>query len=294
MCISRFRFLVVTIIAATTVATAAEDDLTIERALLDKARSEVDALVNEMLVVDADLKITLPYAPLIDAIQQLNTLPKAQRRVTLQSFQRNGYLWEDGPTWCNSYAEIQGPNDLTATADLSSFSAKADADGKIMLRARADIAMGAQIHWHFMGRRITAHFMGAPVGGGICPPGGGFGGSIGARGNTGIDMTSAITFAVSPDGKTLTYNVDLISPRRVGTTLSFGFQHIGELGIPMNFSLPVGRVASGEVPLLFGKDGEVILPNRTIKKYRVELKPVSIHADQHGLSAAWTSTIIFQ
>ncbi len=273
---------------ASTIAAATDNDLLAERALLDKARSEVDASVQTMLVKGADVEVTLPYAPLLAAVAQLNMLPQEQRRVTLQSYQRNGHLWEDGPTWCNSYAEIQGPNDLRATADLSAFDGSAATNGMITLNVHVDIVMNAQVHWHFMGRRVTV------FGGGVCPPGGGFGGSIGASGQTGVDLASRISFAMSPDGGALTYGVDLVSPPTASMTLSFGFQNIGNLGIPMSMNLPLGRVASGEVPLLFGQTGEIVLPDKSVKKYQVKLKPVSVHADQSGLAAAWTESVTFQ
>ena len=283
----RSTLLAVATMLASTIAAATDNDLLAERALLDKARSDVNDSVQTMLVKDADVEVTLPYAPLLAAVAQLNTLPQEQRRVTLQSYQRNGYFWEDSPTWCNSYAEIQGPNDLRATADLSAFDGSAATNGMITLSAHVDVAMNAQVHWHFMGRRVTI------FGGGVCPPGG-FGGSIGASGQTSVDLASRISFAMSPDGGALTYAVDLISPPTVSMTLSFGFQDIGNLGIPMSINLPLGRVASGEVPLLFGQTGEIVLPDKSVKKYQVKLKPVSVHADQSGLAAAWTESITFQ
>ena len=84
--------------------------------------------------------------------------------------------------------------------------------------------------------------------------------------------------------------MQLISPDKTSMTLSFGFQGIGNIGVPMDLSLPVGNMATGAVPMLFYKQGQFVLAGAQ-KKYSVTLTPAEFSATQAGLTASWNSKI---
>lgn len=271
-------------------AIANAEDLASQQAKLDALRSEISTQTASMLVRQVDLQIHFPYAPVIAAVSKLNSLPQSDRTIRVQSTSGNGPLWQDSATWCNSFAELRDPGSLSATAVLSGLAAKADAKGAVGLGAHVDVNLQAKLHWQFRGRRVSLSVAGMHVGGGVCPPGGGFGGTIGAAGQKGVDLLTELSFSQVAHSGALGYSLRLVSPDKSSMTLSFQFQHIGNLGVPMNFSLPVGNVASGTLPMLFYKQGEFVLGG-VHKKYSVTLTPASFSANQAGLTASWNSKI---
>ena len=173
---------------------ATADDLASKQAQLEALRSEVSTQTANMLVKQVDLQIVFPYAPLIAAVSKLNQLPQSDRTILIQSTSGNGPLWQNGEAWCNSFAELASPGALSATAVLSALTAKPDANGAIELSAHVDASLKAQIHWQFKGHRVSASIRGWKIGRGICPPGGGFGGSIGAIGQKTVDFLTKLSF----------------------------------------------------------------------------------------------------
>jgi hypothetical protein len=264
---------------------ATADDLASKQAQLDALRSEVSSQTTRMLVKQVDLQIVFPYAPIIAAVSKLNQLPQPARTITLQSTSGNGPLWQDGPTWCNSYVELKDPDSLSATAVLSGLTAKADANGAIELDAHVDASLQqAKLHFQFMGPRVSIGI------GNVCPPGGGVGSVVGATGQKSVDLVTKLSFSQLSDSGTLGYSVQLISPNKTSMTLSVGLQPIGNIGIPMDLPLPVGNLASAAVPMLFSKQGQFLVGG-VKKKYSVTLTPAGFSADQAGLTASWDSKI---
>src|SRR5262249_3822316 len=143
-----------------------------------------------------------------------------------------------------------------------------------------------QAHWHFMGRRYGIYVAGIQVGN-ACPPGGGVGGSIGGHGETAIDFVTNVSLVQSPTSGGIDYVVSLVSPDIARMTISVGFQYIGDLGIPMNFNLPVGKLSSGQFSMLFFQEGSLALPNGDMKKYAASLNPKGIRFDKAGVTATW-------
>lgn len=257
---------------------------------LETLRAEVTKAAAEIHVNDADLQLRFPYAPLVAAVAKLNSRPESERTINIQSTAANGKFWEDGATWCHSYLELQGPSDLRGAVVLSRFVATTQSNGSINLSIHADIGAKVQAHWHFMGRRVSG-----PFGiGNVCPPGGGAGGSIGGHGKTDVDLVMNLNLVQSANGGSLAYILSRVSPDKANMTLSVGFQHIGDLGIPMSFNIPSGQLATGEVAMLFLQRGTFSLPGGEKRSYVASLKPSGFHASQAGVVAGWKSNITFE
>lgn len=88
--------------------------------------------------------------------------------------------------------------------------------------------------------------------------------------------------------------MSLVSPNTANMTISVGFQYIGDLGIPMSFNLPMGKLSSGEFPMLLFQEGSFELPDGSKRSYAVTLKPGGVQADQTGITANWTSAVTFK
>ena len=277
--------------ASASVGIARADDISDAVAKLDARREEVAPAARDLLVSGADIQVAIPYAPLVTAVTGFNRLGQPARTVTVRSVGApKGHLWED-PAWCNSYAEVQGPGALTGEAILSRFAASTRPDGGIALAVHLDVNIEAQLRWNFMGRRMTLPFGG---GSGACPPGGGFGGSIGATGKTASDLAALISLSQDRDTGSLDYVVDLTAPSSSSITLSFGLPGIGKVGIPMSVPLPLGRLTAGKVPLVFNQAGQFDLPGGGVRTYDARLRPSGFTTDGTQAVASWTSQVTFR
>lgn len=255
---------------------------------VETARAEVVKAMEGFGVTDADIEISLPMNPVLQAVAAMNTAPPEQRTIHVRSTAANGKLWEDGPTWCNSYAELRSPDGFKSDAVLSDFKTEFPSTNTLALSANVNVDANVGVHWHFMGRRFDVKVAGVKVGN-ACPPGGGFGGHIGASGKTGFRLTGHVTLI--QDGGDFSYQVALVDPPKVNMTISFGFERIGELGVPQSFDLPLGVVASGHLPLMIGRQGEVTLPGGQKKTYSVSLTPKRLNIDQTAAVGAWTGKV---
>jgi hypothetical protein len=260
---------------------------------LETLRAEVAAASSKMLVTGSDVQIRFPYAPLVAAVGTLNGMPASERTINVHSTAANGKFWEDGETWCHSFLELQGPNDLNGSVLLSNFGASPQANGSINLSVNAHIQARVQAHWHFMGKRFDIFVAGIKVGN-ACPPGGGFGGSIGGHGESGVDLVANLALVQSATSGSLGYALSLVSPNTANMTISVEFEHIGDLGIPMSFNLPMGKLSSGEFPMLLFREGSFELPDGSKRSYAVTLKPGGVQPDQTGITAKWTSAVTFK
>ena len=258
-------------------------------------RAKVDTLTPRLLVNDADVRVFLSLTPLVSAVSGLNALPDAGRTVVVRSTGAHGRFWQDSETFCNSYAELNSANALQATALLSTFGATMRDDGAIDLATRVAVAGRVQVHVHFMGVRVRPRLFGQPIGGGICPPGGGAGTSIGVSFDKTKDMAMRLSFAAGPDGQSLAYTARITAPDKIDVTAQI---HLGgvlpTIGHPLDFPIPSTPLASGSLPLLFGNEGMFKLPGGASRAYSVVLSPKSFVANRTGVTAAWKSTVQFK
>ncbi|MCE2660454.1 MAG: hypothetical protein LW854_19790 [Rubrivivax sp.] len=258
-------------------------------------RAEVDALTPRILVKDADARVFLSLSPLVSAISALNALPDPGRTILVRSVGANGRFWQDSETFCNSYAELNSADGLQAAALLSNFGATMRDDGAIDLATRVTVAGRVQVHVHFMGVRLQPRVLGQPIGGGICPPGGGVGTSIGVSFDKTKEMAMRLSFAPAPDGRSLAYTARITEPDKIDVTAQI---HLGgvlpTIGHPLDFPIPSTPLASGSLPLLLGNEGVFKLPGGGSRVYSVVLTPKSFVANRTGITATWKSTIQFK
>jgi len=245
------------------------------------ARAEVINAMKDTGVTDADIEVSLPVAPVLQAVAAINAAPAGQRTVHVRSTGANGKFWQDGPTWCNSFLELGYPDGFQADAVLGNFAPSFPTSNTMAISADVSVSVNVKAHWHFKGRR-TGFFH-------ACPPGGGFGGIIGANGNTGFKVTGHLDLV--QDAGNFRYQVSVVDPPTVNMTISIGFQGIGTLGIPQSFNLPLGVVASGPLPLMIANKGEVTLPGEQKRTYSILLAPKRVSINQSAAIGAWTGKV---
>lgn len=263
-------------------------DIAAQEARIAALRKEVEPLVAPLQTIKSDVRVFASFGPIVAAVAGLNGLPAAQRRVSLQSTAATGHFYENNDL-CNSYVELQGPGDLHASGELTAFNAATQEDGSLLFTAHAATTGHVQAHWHFYGVRVRTLI------GNACPPGGGFGGSIGADFRKDLDFKIRVGFAMTPDGKTVSYQASVIEPRKVNVTVSLGVQRIGNVGFPTSFDVPGGAIASGQFPLLIANGGKFVVPGeKGPREYALTLKPASFAATKAGVAAEWTSAIDFK
>jgi hypothetical protein len=282
----KIRIAVVLLTISLPVAADTSADIAAEEARISALRKEIEPLVMALQATKADIRVFVSLEPIIGAVAGLNSLPPAQRTVSFQSTGANGHFWENNDL-CNSYVELQGPGDLHASGQLTSFNAAQQDDGSLSLSAHADTSGHLQAHWHFFGVRARG-----PFGWNVCPPGGGFGGSIGADFQKGLDFKVNIQFAMSSDGQALSYQASIAEPRRVDVTISFGLEHLGNVGFPTSFDVPGGAIGSRQFPLLIANGGRFTIPgDKQAREYVLTLKPDSFSSTRAGVTAQWMSDI---
>jgi hypothetical protein len=252
-------------------------------------RKEVEPLVAPLQSTRSDVRVFASLEPIVAAVAGLNALPAGQRTVSLQSTGALGHFYDNNDL-CNSYVELQGPGDLHGAGVLTAFNATAQEDGSLLFTAHADTSGHVQAHWQFLGVRVRPF----GIGGGVCPPGGGVGGSIGAGFEKGLDFGVRIGFGMAPDGQTVSYQASIVNPRRIDITISVGIEHIGNVGLPTSFDLPGGAIASGKFPLMIAAGGNFVVPGaKGPRTYALALRPVSFAATKAAVAAEWNSVIDF-
>lgn len=258
---------------------------------LETARAEVIKLMEGTRISDADIAMSIPLAPVNAALALLNAVPEEQRTISVNSTGANGFFWKDDPTWCGSFAELGSPDGLRAAVVLSTFGLEIPDASSIVTNVNAALSLQrADVHWHFRGRRVSG-----PFGiGNVCPPGGGVGGHIGGRGETSFTLRTLAHLSQDATDGGFRYDLSLISPAVINMTLSIGFEHIGDLGIPQSFDVPQGVLLSGKIPLLFQTSGTVQLPGGTSKNYAVAIVAKSLGLTPAAVSGLWTGTVEFK
>ncbi|MEB0113533.1 hypothetical protein QN397_19685 [Variovorax sp. RTB1] len=260
-------------------------DIAAQNARIDGLLKDVAPLIAPLQVSKADVRVFASFTPLATAIAGLNSLPATQRTVVLQSTAANGQLYSDNGL-CNSYVELQGPRDLHAEGALSNFNASIQNDGSVVFSAHAQVAGHAQLHWQFKGKRGLFN---------ACPPGGGFGGSIGANATKDLDLQIQIGFALAPGGQAVSYSAVIVQPRQVNVTVSLGIQYLGNIGFPVAFNVPGGALATGQFPLLIANGGKLVIPGTSgPREYAFALKPTSFTANKVGVALEWNSIVDFK
>ena len=259
---------------------------------LETLRSKVGAASASMLVNGIDLQVRFPYAPLVAAVTKINNRPEVERTIALQSTAVSGNLWADSPTWCNSSLYLARAEGLRGSAILSGFNAAAEQDGSLSLGLHVEMKAQVDAHWHFKGARFNIYLAGHKIGN-ACPPGGGLGGDIGGHGETSLDGAASLRLTQVPTSGELAWALTVISPQTVNMTLSIGFQHIGDLGIPQSFNVPLGQVAKGRFPLLLLQNGKFSLPGGGERTYKATLTPVEFQTSGWGVVAGWKSQLAF-
>src|SRR4051812_13074799 len=86
-------------------------DIAAQEARIAALRKEVEPLVAPLQTIRSDVRVFASFEPIVAAVAHLNTLPAAQRTVSLQSTARTGHFYDNNDL-CNSFAELQGPGDL--------------------------------------------------------------------------------------------------------------------------------------------------------------------------------------
>ncbi len=276
--------------ATSSVACAETSDPNPERTL-ETLRNKMTAASASMLVSGVDFQIRFPYAPLMTALTNMNNRPEAERTIVLQSIALNGDLWSDGPTWCNSSLYLARAEGLRGRAILSNLSAKAQQSGNLNLGVHVDLKAQVDAHWHFKGKSYDHNIAGIKIR--VCPPGGGFGGDIGGHGETSFDGAANLRLSQVATSGELAWELTLTSPPAVNMTLSIGFQHIGDLGIPQSFKVPLDQVARGQFQLLLVQNGTFSLPGSKERTYKIVLTPAEFQISSWGVTAGWKSQVVF-
>jgi hypothetical protein len=260
------------------------DPVAAQQKRIEELHRDLAPIVASIESSKSDVRVSIPFEPIVAAVADLNALPAGRRTVSLQSTRASGHFY-DSKDLCNSYVALEGPGDLHGSGVLTGFNAKPQDDGSLLLTAHTETSGHLQAHWQYFGLRSRR---------GACPPGGGDGGSIGANFEKGLDFGVRIGFAMAPDGQTVAYQAALLNPRRVDIRMGVGIEHIGNLGLPAGFNLPGGTIGSGKFPLLIATGGNFVVPGaQGPHSYSLALKPVSFAATKAGVAMEWTSSIDF-
>lgn len=271
--------------AFVTIPSVADDDLLSQ---IEATRAEIIDLMEGIRVTDADLAMSIPLAPIARSLDFLNASPPEQRTIMVNSTSAKGYFWKDDATWCGSYAELGGSDGLRAAAVFSGFGMKVHDANSIEVSVNAAVSLQrANVHWHFMGRRVNLGI------GNACPPGGGFGGNIGATGRTSFSLLTLAELRQEAGEGGFHYDFSILSPATINMTLEIGFRQIGNLGIPQKFDVPKGPLASGKIPLLFQTSGVVKLPDGTSRNYSIVIAPKTLELSPTAASGSWTGKVEF-
>lgn len=263
------------------------EDVAAQEARLQQLRQAMTPVVAPLLVNDAHARVFVSLTPVAAALAALNALPPASRTIVVQSTGRNGEYWSDGD-WCHSYVELESADSLRARAELSQLKAGFRDDGGLELGAHAAVRGKVQVKFQFKGKRVSTWL------GNVCPPGGGVGTSIGVDFAKDLDLGLLLSFARSADGQSLAYSARFIRPGEVNVTAQIGLGRIGTIGHPMSFPLPNTSIASGNVPLLLGRQGSIRLPGvAQPRNYSFQLTPTTFSTANRAVTAAWRAKVVF-
>jgi hypothetical protein len=258
------------------------DDTTAQKNRIAALHRDLAPIVASLESSKSDVRVFIPFQPIVSAVAGLSALPAERRTVSLQSTRASGHFY-DNKDLCNSYVALEGPGALHGSGVLTGFNGYPQEDGSLLLTAHTETNGHLQAHWQYLGLRTRR---------GTCPPGGGDGGSTGVNFEKGLDFGVRIGFAMAPDGQTVAYQATLLNPRRVDIRMNVGIEHIGNLGVPVSFGVPGGTIGSGKFPLMITGGGSFAVPGaQGARSYSVTLKPASFAATKAGVAMEWNSTI---
>lgn len=127
--------------------------------------------------------------------------------------------------------------------------------------------------------------------GNVCPPGGGAGVHVGAKGETSFSLRTLAKVSQETGEGGIRYDLSILSPPSIKMTVSIGFEHIGDLGVPLSLNVPQGVLMSGKIPLLLQTSGSVKLPDGTSRDYTIVITPKTLGLGPTAASGLWTAKI---
>lgn len=246
---------------------------------IENVRKEIDPLLSPIRVSGTSIQVHVAVQLLQKIISSINQLPLPQRTVTYANTGGQGQLVDNnaGPLGCGYFLELNGWTNLSAAAALANVSAAWNADGSIKISPTAQLSGSASVHWQVKHVRILNNCIG-----------GGFGGVVGGSisPNTGVTLDVAVHMTSTTD-QWLTYNIDINGPSQTQATISVHAGQLGDIGIPVPFSIPTGTIMSGVAPNMFSKIGRVEIGNPPLfaRDYEMLLKPTNGNSAANGFTA---------
>jgi len=255
---------------------------------LAKLQAQVSKLASPLLVTDADLRIKVSQAVFAKIMTAISALPSNERQATFDGKSASGYVWSQGGGFlgCGGYAEINsGGRDFHFTVNISNLNATWRPDGRMAVHLDAAANAWGTIHGHIKGPAgaCSGPSLKYPVGRWSCdcPIGGGFGTVVGISANKGSAFDGFLTIAPKSDGQ-IAYALVLTSPQSLSVTVSAGLQRIGNIGIPMTFSLPSSPLIQGAIAGVLTDRG-VLTVAGSEQPYSLNVSDVRVRSNASGL-----------
>ncbi|WP_164115674.1 hypothetical protein [Sphingorhabdus sp. Alg239-R122] len=220
----------------------------------------------------AALRTKMKYRPLASWAERFSAMPSANRTLRFQQTRKRRSIHRrrercrlTGRERDTENAFIHENDSTRAALVLKNFTVTSRNDG-LILTGRLD----------FDGRTQVAGTARNKCFGGWSPTV-----SIGVPVQADETVKFKLTLSQAEQGS-LRYNMDNIAPETIGARLSTrvaGFN----LRTTMRIKGMLGRLVSGEVPLLFGNTGEIMLPNGEPVPYRISTTNPQFSSDMTGV-----------
>ncbi|MFD1613432.1 hypothetical protein ACFSCW_16650 [Sphingomonas tabacisoli] len=225
-------------------------------------------------------RLRAAYRPIIGWGALLSARPADQKTVRFQSTSSTGYLYRDTKgcwplpkgEW---YAELM--SDTTKARVVVNRFDFLPVAGGLNMNSPLDLALETRVHWHIK-----------PP----CAPGGGFGGNIFVDGHETKPAVLGVRFLPVAEDK-LPYELVVVSPPSLSITLQIHLGQFPTLGVPMEMKNLAKTISSGQIGLLFAKQGTFgPLPDGKIYKFELKTANPSFATDLQGLQLGTNIDVI--
>lgn len=240
---------------------------------LDQAEAKIDNSTAAIGAAGKTVNLQLGYRPIVNWAQKFSQRSADDRTIRFQQTARDGSLYEveheckfSFPSWHRrdgKRAWIHEARSTRVALEIKSLKAVPQSDG---LRIEAPMSIDGKT-------QVGANYRVA------CGPS--VGTNIGVTAEATPESVFALKLAKTEDGP-ITYQLALVSPSSIGLEMRALFQWFR-----VGFTIPIKNLAqtlgSGEINMLLGQEGDILLPDGTKRHYRIQTQSPTFVTDTQGM-----------
>lgn len=260
-------------------ACANSSDLRREIAAIEKrvqsVEGEIGAATTEIGAPGKDVRTQLAYRPMIAWAAAFSARPSDGRTIRFRQSSRDGDIYEakhvckfENWSWIRKdgkRAWIHEADSTKVDIEVGQFSVVPQDDG-LVLRTRLELDAKTQ---------VAANYRVACQGGSV-------GTNIGVTAEANPDTVMRVQLN-QPEGEMPHYRLAVVSPDTIGLEMRAHFQWF-RVGWTIPFKNVARDIAKGELNLLLAKEGQILMPDGSERKYRLSTVAPALVTSKAGIT----------